>query len=767
MAIKWINTGRWRREKAPREPKVPRERGWLSAAAGLLAFVLGLSMVLDGCIFFAGVAGNRNRWLSDCFESDYQNTSQFRSFISDRLESMIVMALGGPADHWYGDYYSELDTYVLQDAWDGVYDVGVTSIPGYDEDGQRSKTSASKPTPGTASVYGDNLHEQWRADKNLLYRVEYDGKVLYTNTEEDITKLPFGYNFYLHFNGEKVRITKDGDPVFIYGGGYYTEDSDWYVPGYQNFTLGEDCKKIAITMAVISQPQVFITGEGNNGYYRWTNQLYWLCQGMEDTQGTLRLCAVELSVGLLLLFCYFLLRRDKVRADRAAARFTGKIWWEIKILLLIALFFALFHDNYFDEVFTEAVTAVTEGGMPFAWALREYGWSFGEFCAYLFDSGGRFLILFWGVYFLLFNDWRYNKKPWRHGLAAMLTARSLKYPLQKRISRLTGGVVLLVALLLLVISFAAAQGSGYLGWFGWVIGLPVLLLLCYLARFSHRVRGIWTDIGALTDQIAAVRAGDLEHPLRLEEGHDLYQAADDLNHIQQGLQSALEEQTRSERMKVELVTNVSHDLKTPLTSIISYADLLAGEELPPPAGEYVAILQQKAQRLSDMVQDVFAVSKAAAGQLPLKIETLDYGKLLRQTLADMAQPIEDSGLILRTDLPETPVPIQADGTRLYRVFQNLIGNALKYSLPGSRVYLTLRAAGDRAEAILRNTSKSELIQGTDYTARFVRGDESRTDGGSGLGLSIAASFTEACGGTLTVETEADLFTVKVTFSTID
>ena len=178
----------------------------------------------------------------------------------------------------------------------------------------------------------------------------------------------------------------------------------------------------------------------------------------------------------------------------------------------------------------------------------------------------------------------------------------------------------------------------------------------------------------------------------------------------------------------------------------------------------MAILQQKAQRLSDMVQDVFAVSKAAAGQLPLKIEILDYGKLLRQTLADMSQPIEDSGLTLRTDIPETPVPISADGTRLYRVFQNLIGNALKYSLPGSRIYLTLRCTENQAEAILRNTSAHELIKGTDYTARFVRGDESRTDGGSGLGLSIAASFTEACNGKLIVETEADLFTVRVTFS---
>ena len=146
-----------------------------------------------------------------------------------------------------------------------------------------------------------------------------------------------------------------------------------------------------------------------------------------------------------------------------------------------------------------------------------------------------------------------------------------------------------------------------------------------------------------------------------------------------------------------------------------------------------------------------------------KRQRLDLAKLLRQTLADMADPIEKSGLTFRVDLPEQEVPITADGKRLYRVFQNLIQNALQYALDGSRVYLTLTAGETRAEAVLRNTSRTELPAGVDFTARFVRGDESRTDGGSGLGLSIAKSFTEACGGTFRVETVADLFTAAVSF----
>ena len=214
---------------------------------------------------------------------------------------------------------------------------------------------------------------------------------------------------------------------------------------------------------------------------------------------------------------------------------------------------------------------------------------------------------------------------------------------------------------------------------------------------------------------------------------------------------------------MELVTNVSHDLKTPLTSIISYAELLEQEHLEPPAGEYVTILSQKAQRLKGMVQDVFEVSKAASGQLPVSLKRLDLARLLRQTLADMDQPIQESGLQLRTQLPDHSVLIQGDSDRLYRVFQNLLGNALKYSLAGSRVYLTLTVEEGQAVAALRNTSAAELRPGLDYTQRFVRGDESRTDGGSGLGLSIASSFVQACGGQFQVETQADLFTALVSF----
>ena len=196
---------------------------------------------------------------------------------------------------------------------------------------------------------------------------------------------------------------------------------------------------------------------------------------------------------------------------------------------------------------------------------------------------------------------------------------------------------------------------------------------------------------------------------------------------------------------------------------MSYSDLLAQEELPAAARDYVTILQEKAERLKVMVSEVFEVSKATTGNLDLKLEELDLCKLVRQTLADQGESIEESGLVFRVNLPEEEVLICADGDRLYRVFQNLLQNALHYAMPGSRVYVTLENGPERAEVWVRNISRDELPQNVDFTERFVRGDESRTDGGSGLGLAIAKSFTEACGGQFRVETQADLFTAKVIF----
>ena len=787
-----------------------------------MAFIAGISLLLEGALYFGSTfsSSSGRQWIEDSFQQDFRNTQEFRSYISSHLELFISMGAG-----------------------EDVYNNGGTRPEG-GQDGISARRGRIQA-----------LHESMKEDKNILYSVgmvwdasdlsetkimssgevysvvdgekEYLYDMLYSNSDDMGIRpkqedLPQGYGFLLHFDGEKVHILQDGVELDVYGDGYYRYDGQntdqWYVPGYENFTVDEAGSHVWVTMAVIDEPQVFIKGSYAQSTTYQYNQLYYIKQNLAGSRAEFIGHQIRMGVGGALFLAYLLLRKSKKRADMALARGTGRFWFEVKLLAAAALVFCCMpRVEYLGDIWRElaysyadasnaayAIPGVNINGDTIAqmeeWGISYEEWledsdipyeasiqqeaasSFGTAVAvlrenagwllqeYLRELGGftaNVLAIFWVLYLLIFNDWRYNRRPWRRGVIAMLAAWGLNQPIQKRLSRVCG-VTAMTLLLLgavnmnLLVYCASYRGSAPLSMV-WAIVTPAALLMLVCAVLIWRLHRLWTDFGAVADQAAAVRAGGLEREFALQEDSDLYQLADDLNHIRQGLHQAVEERTHSERMKVELVTNVSHDLKTPLTSIISYTELLSQEPLEPPASEYVAILGEKAQRLKAMVQDVFEVSKAASGQLPVKLEQLDYARLLRQTLADMAQSIEDSGLTLRTSIPDREFPITADSDRLYRVFQNLIGNALKYSLPGSRVYLALALDGGDAVASIKNTSATELKPGTDYTARFVRGDESRSDGGSGLGLSIAESFTRACGGALTVTTEADLFTAVVSF----
>lgn len=238
--------------------------------------------------------------------------------------------------------------------------------------------------------------------------------------------------------------------------------------------------------------------------------------------------------------------------------------------------------------------------------------------------------------------------------------------------------------------------------------------------------------------------------------------------IDSEIQKSLDEQMKSERMKIALITNVSHDLKTPLTSIISYTDLLSKEEgLSQTAADYIRILQAKSDRLKNIVTDLFDLAKSTSGDVTLDFETLDLKKLIEQTLAEMEDRISASKLIIKAQLPDTPVNIYADGKRLYRVFQNIIDNTLKYSMPASRVYLILEESEQQALVTVKNISAQEMnFTAEEILQRFSRGDQARSEEGSGLGLSIAESFTRICKGEFKVEIDGDLFKVIISFPRI-
>lgn len=273
------------------------------------------------------------------------------------------------------------------------------------------------------------------------------------------------------------------------------------------------------------------------------------------------------------------------------------------------------------------------------------------------------------------------------------------------------------------------------------------------------------DITRLYSHISDMNSGNYEKK-KVSRESVAYVPTEKLNNISDGIQAAVEKQVKSERMKTDLVTNVSHDLKTPLTSIISYIDLLSAEELSPAARDYVTIIDNKSQRLKAMVADLFDLAKATS-RTDINTEELDAVILTEQVLADLSDKIETSGREIRKDIQADSAPVIAEGKKLYRVFQNLIDNALKYSLEGTRIYVTLKNELGSCKITVKNIASYEMtFAPEEIMERFTRGDESRSTDGNGLGLSIAKSFTEACGGRFGVSIDGDVFIAELTLPLI-
>ena len=238
-----------------------------------------------------------------------------------------------------------------------------------------------------------------------------------------------------------------------------------------------------------------------------------------------------------------------------------------------------------------------------------------------------------------------------------------------------------------------------------------------------------------------------------------------INNITSGLDTALQEKVKSERLKADLITNVSHDIKTPLTSIINYVDLLKRQKIQDPKiAAYLEVLDQKSQRLKTLTEDLVEASKASSGNLKLEVSDINLVELVQQTNGEFEERFALRRLELIQTLPEEIIMIRADGRRLWRVLENLYTNAFKYAQEGSRVYVDVREEGDKAVFTIKNISEKPLnISPDELTERFVRGDVARTTEGSGLGLSIARSLTQLQKGEFIISIDGDLFKAQVAF----
>lgn len=285
------------------------------------------------------------------------------------------------------------------------------------------------------------------------------------------------------------------------------------------------------------------------------------------------------------------------------------------------------------------------------------------------------------------------------------------------------------------------------------IGIPLVMVLV------NKI-GYFNKIIEKTNELAVGNLGD---NLEVTGKSILATLASNINVLNQGVKQSQNEQAKSERLKTELITNVSHDLRTPLTSIITYTELLKTENLSSEdKSAYLEIIDRKSKRLKVLIDDLFEVSKMASGTIQLTKEKVDLVQLLQQSLAEYDDTIKESNLQFRVTTTEEPVYALVDGQKLWRVFENLIGNILKYSLEQSRVYIQLLKKGGQATITFKNVSKYELSDTSDELfERFKRGDQSRHTEGSGLGLAIAKSIVDLHEGKLDIETDGDLFKVII------
>nr|WP_297176036.1 HAMP domain-containing sensor histidine kinase [uncultured Agathobaculum sp.] len=314
--------------------------------------------------------------------------------------------------------------------------------------------------------------------------------------------------------------------------------------------------------------------------------------------------------------------------------------------------------------------------------------------------------------------------------------------------------------------------SVVLAFLAWLLGVSLIFGLCFLMGIAWVYAAIWFLIRRIdgfdrvVDALKRLRGGDLTYKLTDMPAGVFAAMADDINSLGDGMQLALQNEVRAERMKSELITNVSHDLKTPLTSILNYSDLLCQEHLTPEeANDYAKIIYQKGLRLKNLTSDLFDISKVQSGAEQVICERLDACTLVRQALGEQDKAIGDGGLTLKVDMPDHEVPVWADGKKMSRVMENLIGNCVKYAMPGTRVFLSVVEREGSAVLELKNIANYAMdFDASEITERFVRGDAARSTEGSGLGLAIAKSYVEACGGSFAVSVDGDLFKVQITFA---
>lgn len=384
-----------------------------------------------------------------------------------------------------------------------------------------------------------------------------------------------------------------------------------------------------------------------------------------------------------------------------------------------------------------------------------YGWSIWY---YFINTGLLYLIYYFG--FKILEENRKNNihpKNYAHNLIVKLTSLKMN---NKKIYTITKYVWIFIPLTIIQVIIMFYDLSEFA-----MYTAPLLSIsLCVISIFI--IKDKVNKIEQIRSGIDKIKNGNIEHKIEIKKDLLFDDIVEDINEIGKTINIAVEERLKSERMKNELITNVSHDLKTPLTAIINYISLMKKEDIQPKhLKDYVQVLDKRSQRLKILIEDLFEASKIGSNNIELNLEENDINQLLTQTLVEMEDYINESKLDFIVNTPNKEVYILADGKKTFRVFENIISNILKYSLEKTRVYIDLVESDKKVHISFKNISKYQLnFDPDEITERFTRGDLSRNTEGSGLGLAIAKGLVQAQGGELKVDIIGDLFIVNIDFN---